>query len=120
MSESLVKTGLFWSYCHSDNDAENGLILDLASNIKKEYRLISGEKLDITTDKEALADTECQITVKPLIGEDAAQTLVEFFKQGSFDMALMGSRGLHGARGYIGSVSRKVLLNASCPILIVR
>ena len=55
-----------------------------------------------------------------LRGEDVAHTLVTYLKNNDFDMVIMGSRGFSGVRGYIGSVSRKVLINANCPVLIVK
>jgi nucleotide-binding universal stress UspA family protein len=48
------------------------------------------------------------------------QKIVEEAKNGSFDIIVMGSRGL-GHRGYgLGSVSASVADEATCPVLIVK
>jgi nucleotide-binding universal stress UspA family protein len=48
------------------------------------------------------------------------EVIVETAKLGSFDMVVIGSRGL-GRRDYaLGSVSSKVADNATCPVLIVK
>jgi nucleotide-binding universal stress UspA family protein len=51
---------------------------------------------------------------------DPSEKIVETAKRGSFDIIVMGSRGL-GRREYaLGSVSSKVADNAPCPVLIVK
>jgi nucleotide-binding universal stress UspA family protein len=48
------------------------------------------------------------------------ERIVETAKKGSFDMIIMGSRGL-GRRDYaLGSVSSRVADCAHCPVLIVK
>lgn len=77
--------------------------------------------------KELLNDAEKALDVAPcaidtylLRGCDAAETLTSFFEEQSCDLVIMGSRGLGGVKGYLGSVSRKVLLRAKCPVIIVK
>ncbi len=51
---------------------------------------------------------------------DPAAKIVEIAERGSFDIIVMGSRGL-GRRDYaLGSVSSRVADNAPCPVLIVK
>jgi len=51
---------------------------------------------------------------------DPAEKILETAKRGSFNIIVMGSRGL-GRRDYaLGSVSSRVVDNASCPVLIVK
>lgn len=52
---------------------------------------------------------------------DPASNILGYAEKGSFDMIVMGSRGLGKFRGMVlGSTSRKVLQNAKCPVLIVK
>jgi phosphoglycerate kinase len=54
-------------------------------------------------------------------GDDAAATIVKFADELAVELIAMGSRGRTGLSGYfIGSVSRKVLDQARCPVLIAR
>jgi nucleotide-binding universal stress UspA family protein len=51
----------------------------------------------------------------------AWEEIVEECKNGGYDLLVMGSRGLGGIKGFIlGSVSRKVVEEAPCPVLIVK
>jgi len=45
----------FWSYVHADDAAEGGRIRQLASDLREQYALISGEPIDIFVDRDALA-----------------------------------------------------------------
>lgn len=47
--------------------------------------------------------------------------IIETAKEGSFDMIVMGSRGLGGIKQFfLGSVSDRVADEAPCPVLIVK
>ncbi|RIW30874.1 universal stress protein [Bacillus salacetis] len=47
--------------------------------------------------------------------------IVEFANKHSFDIAVVGSRGLNGLQEFVlGSVSHKVAKRANCPVLIVK
>ena len=51
---------------------------------------------------------------------DPGEKILETAKRGSFDIIVMGSRGL-GRRDYaLGSVSSKVADHAPCPLLIIK
>lgn len=67
-----------------------------------------------------LANVSCKVETYLLRGRDAAETLTAFFEEQRCDLVIMGNRGLGGVKGYLGSVSRKVLLHAACPVLIVK
>jgi hypothetical protein len=45
----------FWSHVHADDVAEGGRIRQLASDLREQYALISGESIDIFVDYDALA-----------------------------------------------------------------
>jgi hypothetical protein len=44
----------FWSYAHADDDSEGGRIRDLAGLIRREYRLLTGQELDLFLDRDAI------------------------------------------------------------------
>lgn len=70
--------------------------------------------------EEALSDVECAVETYLLTGRDPAETLSSFFNEQKCDLLVLGNRGLGGVKGYLGSVSRKVLLHAKCPVVIVK
>jgi nucleotide-binding universal stress UspA family protein len=57
---------------------------------------------------------------KMLVFGKAREKIVEACKAGGCDLIVMGSRGVGGIRGCIGSVSRSVVDEAPCPVLIVK
>lgn len=67
-----------------------------------------------------LAEAPCTVETYLLRGRDTAETLTAFFEEQGCDLVVMGNRGLGGVKGYLGSVSRKVLLHAGCPVVIVK
>lgn len=72
-----VQTRVFFSYVHSDDDAEHGRILRLASAVRAEYRLLSGEDIEIFTDR----------TIE--WGEDWRQRIAEALEAASFFMPVL-------------------------------
>jgi len=51
---------------------------------------------------------------------DPAQEICEVVKAGKYDLVIMGSRGLSGLKKlFMGSVSSKVIMSATCPVTIV-
>lgn len=53
-------------------------------------------------------------------GVDPAAELAKLIEHEGYDLVVIGSRGLTGVKGYLGSVSHKVLANAKVPVLIVK
>jgi len=52
---------------------------------------------------------------------DPAVVITDFAKKGSYNLIIMGSRGLSDIKGFLlGSVSHKVLHLAECPVTIVK
>ena len=51
---------------------------------------------------------------------EPAEKIVEVAERGNFDLIVMGSRGLGGRVSALGSVSSRVVDNASCPVMIVK
>lgn len=51
---------------------------------------------------------------------DAVQRIVKAAGEGSFDLIVIGARGLSNLSGLIlGSVSQGVIKNAACPVLVI-
>jgi len=46
--------------------------------------------------------------------------IVKTAKEGDFDLIIMGTRGLEAQISYMGSVSSKVINEASCPVLLIK
>lgn len=55
-----------------------------------------------------------------LLSGNAANEIIEFANSNDFDFVIMGSSGMGGIRGIIGSVARRVTLSINLPTLIVR
>ena len=60
--------------------------------------------------------------VKTLIAKGVAwEKIVEECNKGEHDIVVIGSRGLGGLKGFfLGSVSKRVVEEAPCPVLIVK
>ena len=56
-----------------------------------------------------------------VIGDHPANAILEYAKRNNTDLIVMGSQGLRGIKKIkvLGSVSRHVLENTTCPVLIV-
>lgn len=63
-----------------------------------------------------------RIEVRTMIAKGIAwQKIVEECKNGGYGVVVLGSRGLGGWKGlFLGSVSKKVVEEAPCPVLIVK
>jgi hypothetical protein len=44
----------FWSYFQQDNDGDHGRILDLATDLREQYRLLTAEDLELFVDRESI------------------------------------------------------------------
>lgn len=68
------------------------------------------------------AKTTAKIPVtKRLLNGRPAEKIIEVAKEGSFDLIVMGSRGLGGIKEFfLGSVSDRVADEAPCPVLIMK
>ena len=51
----------------------------------------------------------------------AAQEITEFAKKENYDLIVMGSRGFSGVkRFFLGSVAQKVIIDAVCPVMVIK
>lgn len=55
-----------------------------------------------------------------LLSGNPANEIIEYANNNDFDFVIMGSSGMSGIRGVIGSVARRVTLSINLPTLIVR
>ncbi len=61
-----------------------------------------------------------KITTLIITGTNPATEIIKLLEQRSYDMVIMGNRGLSGLKEYMGSVSHKVLNEAKIPVLIAK
>jgi nucleotide-binding universal stress UspA family protein len=56
-----------------------------------------------------------------VVAENPAKAILDYAKRSNSDLIVMGSQGLRGLKKIkvLGSVSRQILENASCPVVIV-
>ncbi|MCW3980278.1 MAG: universal stress protein [Candidatus Bathyarchaeota archaeon] len=60
-------------------------------------------------------------TVSAILGSNPSRALVETARNENFDLIVVGSRGLGSVTSFLlGSVSRKVVSDAPCDVLVVK
>ena len=86
----------------------------------KETKTMSEKMLSEALEKSLIAKPDLTISTKLVEGREGDQ-IVKRAKDGSFDLIVIGSRGLGGIREFfLGSVSDWVADNAECPVMIVK
>ncbi len=90
---------------------------ELVHNITTEKRLLGSKILEDAANK--LCSFSGVVETKLLTG-NPADKIIEYLENSDFDFVIMGSSGMGGIRGAIGSVSRRVTLAINLPTLIVR
>ena len=70
--------------------------------------------------KEVVGDLDLPISIDLMQGESIIGSIVKHAQEMGADLIVMGSRGLGGLRGVLGSVSYGVLRSADAPVLIVK
>lgn len=92
------------------------LVEPYLSEMKTYYK----ETLEKAKERVAAGNKKVDVRTLTLHGR-AWEKIAEECSAGGYDLLVMGSRGLGGIRGLIlGSVSRRVVEEAPCPILIVK
>ncbi|MDO5043139.1 MAG: universal stress protein [Slackia sp.] len=66
------------------------------------------------------AGVENDVETFMLNGADAATEISKLAEQDDYDIVVIGSRGLGGIKGYLGSVGHKLLSICSKPVLIAK
>ena len=71
--------------------------------------------------KETLKREEVAYEVEVVLGSNPAETLENTAKRENFELIIIGSRGLGNTMSMLlGSVSRHVVSNAACNVLVVK
>ena len=71
--------------------------------------------------KENLKKEKVEYDVSLVLGSNPAKTLIVTAKQENFDLIAVGSRGLGNTLSMLlGSVSKEVVTNAHCNVLVVK
>ena len=59
--------------------------------------------------------------IREAVTTNIPQRIVQVADEEQFDLIVMGTRGLGGAKAWLlGSVSQRVITEASCPVLVVK
>lgn len=66
------------------------------------------------------AGIENDVETFMLNGTDAATEISKLAEQDGYDIVVIGSRGLGGIKGYLGSVGHKLLSICSKPVLVAK
>ena len=74
---------------------------------------------DLLSELMLVVPREIPVKTRVEIG-DPAENIVDVATNGGFDLVIMGSRGFGGFFEGMGSVSRYVLENAPCPVIVVK
>jgi len=71
--------------------------------------------------KQYLEMEKVENSFSAILGSNPARALVDTAKHENFDLIVVGSRGLGSLTSFlIGSVSRKVVSDATCDVLVVK
>lgn len=87
-----------------------------------DYHLSAGQKVDalLKRIKQLFHWAGLPVEIVALQG-DVAGNIVNYARQSNSDLIVVGTRGRGGFKGMLlGSVSRKVILQAHCPVLVVK
>ncbi|MFP3985408.1 MAG: universal stress protein [Candidatus Bathyarchaeia archaeon] len=104
-----------------------------AINIAKKFSgyikviTVYGQRKDETAEKlrqkteQYLEKENVKFDYETILGSNPSRALVNTAKHGKFDLIVVGSRGLSSAASLLlGSVSKQVVANAECNVLVVK
>lgn len=81
--------------------------------------LRNGEKI-LKDEKKKISGYGLKVSIDLVVGHPAEE-ICQKAREGNYDLIVIGSEGLSRNRGFImGSVSKRVVRHAHCPVLIVR
>jgi len=103
--------------------------INVAKNFSGSVKVITVYKQGM--DKEAekvleeaeqyLKKEKINYSLSSILGSNPSRALVNIAKHENFDLIVVGSRGLGSAASFLlGSVSKKVVSNAHCNVLVVK
>ena len=103
--------------------------INIAKRFSGSVKVISVHKRGMVNQAERLlkeAETYLKLEkieneVLPILGSNPARALIFMAEHEKFDLIVVGSRGLGSAASMLlGSVSKKVVANAPCDVLVVK
>ncbi len=102
-----------------DGSQAGASALDLAADIagtNPDVKELLGKAVDHLDE----IGLENEVETFMLNGTDPAIEISKLADQDSYDMVVIGSRGLGGIKGYLGSVGHKLLSICSKPVLVAK
>lgn len=103
--------------------------INVAKNFSGSVKVITVYKQGMDKEAEKVLEEEEQYLKKEkinyslssILGSNPSRALVNIAKHENFDLIVVGSRGLGSAASFLlGSVSKKVVSNAHCNVLVVK
>lgn len=89
-------------------------MLEISAACKQQGQDILSKCSETAKNKELMVNTI-------LLKGNPASIILDFCKNGKYDVIIMGNRGMGKIREIIlGSVSSKILHNSSCPVLLIK
>jgi nucleotide-binding universal stress UspA family protein len=89
-------------------------MLEISAACKQQGQDILSKCSETANNKGMMVDTI-------LLKGNPASIILDFCKNGKYDVIIMGNRGMGKIREIIlGSVSSKILHNSSCPVLLIK
>lgn len=71
--------------------------------------------------KQLLEAERIDCSLSTILGSNPSRALVDIAKEETFDLVVVGSRGLSSAAAFLlGSVSKEVVSKATCDVLVVK
>jgi nucleotide-binding universal stress UspA family protein len=82
---------------------------------------MESKAVQIMTEVKQLQKEKVEFTASSILGSNPARALQSIAKQENFDLIVVGNRGLGGTASLLlGSVSRQVVTDAVCNVLVVK
>jgi len=102
-------------------DKVPAIMTDTRGKYLKEFKslLITEANKTLETYEKLLSDSKVEFSLKAVEGSPG-RVIKDLAKSKKYDLIIMGSKGHSEVGGlFVGSVTRKVLTNVVCPVLIV-
>jgi len=111
VKECIIEVVVVVDFSQSKNDV-------LHAHGKEELELSRRRKLSSIEEKLKLGNVSYKIKI---LRGDPGETIVDYANKGTFDLVIIGSRGLNILQEMVlGGVSHKVAKRVQCPVLIVK
>lgn len=111
VKECIIEVVVVVDFSQSKNDV-------LHAYGKEELELSRRRKLSSIEEKLKLGNVSYKIKI---LRGDPGETIVDYANKGTFDLVIIGSRGLNILQEMVlGGVSHKVAKRVQCPVLIVK